>query len=233
MTRNPESGGQLPNPLPENPLPLAAEWFEHAQQSASQRNPNAMSLATVDKDGTPSARIVLCKAFVAEPGYLVFYTNYESAKSRAILANERVALIMHWDALGQQIRMEGIAVKSPAAESDAYFATRGWGSRLGAWGSDQSKPIATRAQLEKQIRERAVKLGVELGKDINTLAGNTPPDIPRPPHWGGFRVWPEALEIWREGADRIHDRARWVRALTRTSDDTFECSAWKASRLQP
>lgn len=233
MTNEPESTGRLPAELPENPLPLAHEWFKLAQQAANQRNPNSLTLATIGPGGAPSARVVLCKAFVADPGFLVFYTNYESAKARAIMANAKVAAVMHWDALGRQMRFEGTAVKSPAAESDAYFASRGWGSRLGAWGSDQSRPIASHKQLVQQIRERAVKLGVALGDDTNTLSGNHAPDIPRPPHWGGFRIWPAALELWVEGADRIHDRARWERSLTRHDEHSFDGGPWTASRLQP
>ncbi|MGB5352066.1 MAG: pyridoxamine 5'-phosphate oxidase [Woeseia sp.] len=233
MTSQPVTTGRLPAQLPENPMPLALQWFDHAQEAANQPNPNAFTLATVNGAGIPSTRVVLCKSFVADPGYLVFYTNYQSAKARAILANSRVAAVMHWDALGRQLRVEGVAVKSPAAESDAYFASRGWGSRLGAWGSDQSRPIASREQLVQQIRDRAVKLGVALGDDISSLSGDTAPEIPRPPHWGGFRIWPTALELWVEGADRIHDRARWERRLHARDEHAFECGAWTASRLQP
>lgn len=233
MTNQPATTGRLPAQLPENPMPLALQWFDYAQDAANQRNPNAFTLATVNDDGVPSARVVLCKAFVADPGYLVFYTNYQSAKARAVLANSRVAAVMHWDALGRQLRVEGFAVKSPAAESDAYFASRGWGSQLGAWGSDQSRPITSREQLVQQIRDRAVKLGVALGDDINTLAVDTSPEIRRPPHWGGFRIWPTALELWVEGADRIHDRARWERRLHARDEHSFDCGSWTASRLQP
>lgn len=225
--------GQLPEQLPDNPLPLALAWFDYAQRAANTANPNALSLATLDHNGNPSSRIVLCKSFVVDPGYLVFYTNYESAKGRAIQANPRVAAVMHWDALGMQLRCEGFAVKSPAAESDAYFASRSWGSQLGAWGSDQSRPVATRAALIAQIRERAKKLGIALGADTSTLSGATAPKIARPPHWGGFRIWPDALELWRDGAERIHDRARWERRVTPGDDHNFDCGPWTPSRLQP
>jgi pyridoxamine 5'-phosphate oxidase len=229
---NPRSG-QLPASLPDNPLPLARAWFDHAQEAANTPNPNAMALATLDQTGALATRIVLCKAFVVDPGYFVFYTNYESAKGRAMLANPRVAAVMHWDSLGMQLRCEGVAVKSPATESDAYFASRSWGSQLGAWGSDQSRPIATRAALIGQVRERANALGIELGADTNTLSGDSTPPIPRPPHWGGFRIWPSAVELWRDGAERIHDRARWERSITPLDDHNFACGSWTASRLQP
>jgi pyridoxamine 5'-phosphate oxidase len=219
--------------LPDDPLPLALEWFNAAQHLSGQRNPNAMTLVTVGAQQQPSARIVLCKAFVADPGYLVFYTNYNSRKGDELAAEPRVAAVMHWDSLGRQIRVEGLAVRSPVAESDAYFATRGWGSQLGAWGSDQSRPLASRADLVRQLRARAADLGIELGDDTTTLAGSDPPPIPRPPHWGGYRIWISALELWVEGSDRIHDRARWERALTRSAGDMVAPGGWSKSRLQP
>ncbi|MCB1845076.1 MAG: pyridoxal 5'-phosphate synthase, partial [Halioglobus sp.] len=159
---------RLPDVLPQNPLDLACEWFAYAQDHAAQPNPNAMSLVSIGEDGQPSVRIVLCKSFVANPGYLVFFTNYESHKGRDLIANPRAAVVMHWDALGRQIRVEGQALRSPAAESDEYFASRARGSQLGAWGSDQSRPLESRRQLLAQLRERAAG-----------LAGETPAAIPR------------------------------------------------------
>lgn len=225
---------RLPDNLPDDPLPLAAEWLEHARSASGQRNPNAMTLVSVGESGQPSARIVLCKEFRADPGYLVFYTNYESHKSRELTTNPRVACVMHWDALGRQIRIEGQAVRSPAAESDAYFETRGWGSQLGAWGSDQSRPLESRDELVAQLRQRAGTLGIELGDNTHTLAGDSAPTIARPPHWGGYRVWIHALELWVEGSDRIHDRARWERKLEATgSAAEFTAGSWSRHRLQP
>lgn len=227
------NGGRLPDALPDDPLPLAEEWFEHAQQNAAQRNPNSMTLSTLSGDGAPAARIVLCKAFVADPGYLVFYTNYQSEKGQALASNPRVATVMHWDALGRQLRCEGLAVRSPAAESDAYFASRSWASRLGAWGSDQSRPLKSRPALIAQIRRRAADLGIELGDDLDTLASDAEPELPRPPHWGGYRVWIGAVELWAEGTDRIHDRARWARSLKLDGDAGCVPGEWSHSRLQP
>lgn len=224
---------RLPDTLPQNPLDLASEWFAYAQEHAAQPNPNAMSLVSIGENGQPSVRIVLCKSFVTDPGYLVFYTNYESRKGRELIANSRVAVVMHWDALGRQIRIEGQAVQSPAAESNRYFASRAWGSQLGAWGSDQSRPLESRQQLLTQLRERAAVLGIELGDDTHTLAGATPPVIPRPPYWGGFRIWIQAIELWVEGGDRIHDRARWERTLTGNPSGEFAVGNWSGSRLQP
>lgn len=223
----------LPETLPDDPLHHANAWLAHATQAAVQRNPNAMTLSTVGSDGQPSARVVLCKAFVPDPGYVVFYTNYRSRKVQQLTANPQVALTFHWDALGRQVRLQGTAVRSPAAESDAYFATRDRGSQLGAWGSDQSAEIGSRDALIAQIRERAASLGVELGSDLAPVERAGAAAIPRPSHWGGIRVWPTRVELWIEGADRIHDRAAWTRALEPSGDDGFRPGAWTGTRLQP
>ena len=145
---------QLPTALPNDPMAWAQAWLTEATERAVQPNPNAMTLATATAAGEVSARIVLCKSFVADPGYLVFYSNYESRKGREIAENSRVSALFHWDQLGRQIRLEGTAVRSPAAESDEYFASRHRGSQLGAWGSDQSRPIESRDALKQQLAER-------------------------------------------------------------------------------
>ena len=213
---------RLPDELPNDPMHWAQSWLAAASEKQVQRNPNAMTLVTVDAGGNPSARVVLCKSFVADPGYVVLYTNYESAKCADIDADSRVALVLHWDALGRQIRIEGRAVKSPPEESDAYFATRDRGSQLGAWASDQSQPIASRDAFRAQLAARGKKLKVE----------DTAVPIPRPPHWGGIRVWATAIELWVEGTDRIHDRARWSRDLV-SAGDSFTTTPWVGTRLQP
>ena len=192
-----------------------------------------MTLATVAGDGQPAARVVLCKDIVPDPGYLVFYTNYESQKSLQIAENPKIAAVLHWDALGRQVRIEGIAVRSPDEENDAYFATRDWGSRLGAWGSDQSKEIESREALAAQIRERGIALGLNFDGDTQTLAEGDIPSIERPPHWGGFRLWATAIELWIEGSDRVHDRARWTRDVIRGSNNGFSTTPWSGCRLQP
>jgi pyridoxamine 5'-phosphate oxidase len=163
----------------------------------------------------------------------VCYTNYKSDKTREIDANPKVALVFHWDALGRQVRIEGEAVRSPAEESDAYFASRDWGSQLGAWGSDQSSPIESRAALVAQVAKRAVKLGVDVAANLQSIVGRDRPLIARPPHWGGFRIWARRIELWVEGTDRIHDRARWDRNLVREADHGFSVGAWSGTRLQP
>lgn len=224
---------RLPDELPTDPMHWADAWLKEAVAAKVQRNPNSMTIATVGPDAQPTARVVLCKDFVPEPGYLVFYTNYRSRKSLELAANPNAAALLHWDALGRQIRIEGTAVWSPAEESDAYYATRDWGSQLGAWGSDQSEEIESRDSLVSQIRQRATDLGLALSADMQTLVDDNIPQIARPEHWGGFRLWATAIELWIEGKNRIHDRARWQRDIVRASEHRFSTTPWAGTRLQP
>lgn len=230
---DPCSARQLPADLPDNPLHWAKAWLDEAVAKNVQRNPNSMTAITVSEDGQPSGRVVLCKSFVPDPGFLVFYTNYHSDKVRDLDANNRIALVFHWDVFGRQVRIEGEAVRSPTEESDAYFASRNWGSQLGAWGSDQSAPIESRAALIAQVGRRAVRLGISATKNLRSVAVADRPVIPRPPHWGGIRVWAQRVELWIEGDDRIHDRARWDRTLENTGGDSFVTGQWQGIRLQP
>jgi pyridoxamine 5'-phosphate oxidase len=221
----------LPEPLPADPLTVAALWLEEATARGTQPNPNAMVLATTDAAGQPSARVVLCKQIAADPGYLSFYTNYRSRKGRELESNPRAAIVMHWDALRRQLRVEGRVVQVSPAESDAYFATRNWRSRLGAWASQQSEPIATRGELLRNVAKVALRFALPA-----SVSEEDAPDpglrIARPPHWGGYQLWAEAVELWVEGSARIHDRARWSRTLT-PRDGGFEAGDWSATRLQP
>lgn len=230
---NPYLAARLPAELPDNPMHWVDAWLADAAEQAVQRNPNSMTFVTARQDGQPAARVVLCKQFVADPGYVVCYTNYNSDKGRDVAANPNVALLFHWDALGRQARIEGTALRSPPEESDAYFASRDWGSQLGAWGSDQSSPLESRAALLAQVSKRAMKLGIDVAKNLKSVAQHTRPVVPRPPHWGGFRIWARRVELWIEGTDRIHDRARWERSLARNADDTFTAGRWSGTRLQP
>jgi pyridoxamine 5'-phosphate oxidase len=209
--------GSLPATLPTDPMPLFAAWFREAVDRKAQPNPDAMMLATATPDGAPSARVVLCKQLVAEPGYVVFYTNYASRKGREIEANPRVAAVLHWDALERQVRLEGRVLRSPVEESDRYYASRALDSRIGAWASLQSQPLESRATLLKRVAAEAARHGMA---------------PPRPPHWGGYRLWPDAVELWCAGAFRIHDRARWTRTLEPT-DQGYAGGPWSASRLFP
>ncbi len=230
---DPCTATRLPNELPSDPMHWAKAWLEEAVAKEVQRNPNSMTAITVDEDGQPSGRVVLCKDLVADPGYVVFYTNYKSDKVRHLAGNNKAALVFHWDMFGRQVRMEGQAVHSPAEESDAYFASRDWASQLGAWGSDQSAPIESRAALIAQVGKRAIKLGLGAARNLKSIAVEDKPVIQRPPHWGGIRVWVHRIELWIEGTDRIHDRARWERTLVRGDDDTFKVGTWTGTRLQP
>jgi pyridoxamine 5'-phosphate oxidase len=222
----------LPEPLPAEPLLTVAEWLKQALAAGTQPNPNAMVLATSSTDGHPSARVVLCKDVVPQPGYIVFYTNYLSAKGRQLRDNPRAAAVIHWDALHRQVRIEGPVTRGPEADSDAYFASRAWQSRIGAWASQQSEPLGARRALLEKVTEAARRYGAptpgSAGADDSMKV-----TIPRPPHWGGFRLWADSVELWVEGDARIHDRARWSRTLTANSDGAFTASAWTATRLQP
>jgi len=215
----------LPEPLPENPLGLFGEWFQQARTLNVQPNPDAMVLATVGEHNTPSARVVLCKRLNLDEGYAVFFTNHHSRKGRELSQHARAAAVFHWDSLNRQVRIEGPVVASPAAESDAYFASRALDSRLGAWASKQSEPLDSRATLVASVQEIAAKFGV--------APGATQAQVPRPPHWGGFRLWIETLELWTEGPHRVHDRALWNRTVQRHDEHTFKAGAWSATRLNP
>jgi len=214
-------------------MPLAHSWIAEASAQAVQRNPAAMTIVSVAKNGKPSARIVLCKSFVADPGYLVFYTNYRSRKAAEFSANQYAAALSHWDALGRQIRIEGMITRSPEVESDAYFETRDWGSQLGAWGSDQSASIESREALITQIRSRGTELGLPLEDGTRRISNSEIPRIERPPHWGGFRLWVTSIELWVEGADRIHDRGFWSRDILDLENEPVRMTPWTSTRLQP
>src|SRR5450631_1092908 len=141
----------LPDPLPPNPLALAAQWLAQARSDAAQPNPDAMILATVDTSGHPSARVVLCKEIDAPTGFILFYTNYQSRKGRELKMNPRAAVVFHWDHRHRQVRAEGRVAQLPDAENDAYFRTRPWQSRIGAWASQQSEPVQSRARGRRRI----------------------------------------------------------------------------------
>jgi len=254
----------LPDPLPTDPLIIAASWLKEAWDQRVQPNPNAMTVATVGAQNRPSVRIVLCKDIVADPGYALFYTNYNSRKGKEIGEHPRAAAVLFWDSMHRQLRIEGPIAKSPPEESDAYFASRPWQRRIGAWASQQSQPVESRAALLETVAKTAMQFGApasaaEAGAVAGSAASRSPPatkpqgngrrgsvdpvilsdeagkDIPveRPPHWGGYRLWAESVELWVEGEYRIHDRARWTRPLRRVGEHMFEGGHWTATRLQP
>jgi pyridoxamine 5'-phosphate oxidase len=223
----------LPEQLPPEPFNLTGQWMRAAwQQPNPPPNPNAMVLATSDGGGRVSARVVLCKQLVADPGYVVFFTNYDSRKGHELSVSPRAAVVMHWDTLHRQVRLEGPVVRAPAADSDAYYASRAWQSRLGAWASQQSQPLASRAALREAVGRAAARFGVP-GPGAPAYEEDRAVAIPRPEYWGGFQLWADTVELWCEGDARLHDRARWTRTLTAKAGATFQTGPWTATRLNP
>src|SRR5687767_3054760 len=202
----------LPEPLPDDPLPLLAAWM--AEAATSIRNSTAMTLATADTDGRPTARMVICRGFDVAAGWLVFYTDRDSDKGRALAARPRAALVCHWDAFERQVRIEGPVTNAPDADSDAYWNSRPPDARAAATASAQSRPLGSRAELLAKVA---------------AAAGD---DIPRPTRWGGYRVWCESVELWVGQPARVHDRARWARVLT-PAQGGFTGGPWRATRLHP
>jgi pyridoxamine 5'-phosphate oxidase len=221
----------LPDPLPANPLVVVAEWLAQAQADAAQPNPNAMILATVDGRGNPSARVVLCKEIDAQLGRIVFYTNYRSRKGRELEANSRAAVVFHWDHRHRQVRAEGAVEPLSDAENDAYFRSRPWQSRLGAWASEQSQPVESRQALGRSVAEAARRFGIPYDGPGTPEPDEVAVDVPRPPNWGGYRLCADAVELWVEGEFRIHERARWTRSLAHRPGAPD--SPWSVTRLQP
>ena len=197
-----EESGAHPDPVDQ-----FRKWFEEAL-AADLHEPNAMTLATATSGGRPSARVVLLKGF-DERGF-VFYTNYEGRKGRELEENPYCALVFYWGELERQVRIEGRASRVPAEESDAYYRSRPLGSRLGAWASEQSRPVGDRATLEERLR------GLEDEYEDR--------EVPRPPFWGGYRVKPEAIEFWQGRENRMHDRLLYGRKSG---------GGWGMERLQP
>ena len=181
--------------MSDDPFTLFDSWYAEAKQS-EPNDPNAVALATADAEGRPSVRMVLLKGH--GPDGFVIYTNRESRKAGELAANPQGALLFHWKSLRRQIRIEGPVSLASDAESDAYFASRGRDSQLGAWASDQSRPLDSRETFEARVD--AAKARFE-GRDV-----------PRPPHWGGYRVTPHAIEFWQDRAHRLHERRLFTRA---------------------
>ncbi len=198
----------------EEPFAVFASWLREAE-ATEPNDPNAMALATVDAQGLPNVRMVLLKGLDAadrgaDRGF-VFYSNFESAKGLELLGAGKAALLFHWKSLRRQVRVRGPVTTVSDAEADAYFATRARGSRLGAWASAQSRPLESRFALEKAVAQVTAR----------HLVG----DIPRPPHWSGFRVTPVELEFWHDRPFRLHDRLVFRRDAAG--------QPWSRTRLYP
>ena len=191
-----------------NPIRQFEKWFQELPAAGvNEQDSISMTLATATTDGLPGARIVLMKSY-DDRGF-VFYTNYNSRKGNELTDNARACLLFYWSALWRQVRIEGAVEKVSQEESEQYFHSRPLGSKTGAWASNQSQPIANRTELEKRFEEFDLK-----------FADN----VPRPPHWGGYRVIPEVIEFWQGQKNRLHDRLRY----TRQADDS-----WLIERLAP
>jgi pyridoxamine 5'-phosphate oxidase len=181
--------------MADDPFTLFETWFAEARES-EPNDPNAMALATANSRGRPSARMVLLKGH--GPDGFVFYTNRESRKAADLAENMQAALLFHWKSLRRQVRIEGVVSLVSDAESDAYFASRGRDSQLGAWASEQSRPLAARSIFEGRFEAMQFR-----------FEGH---DVPRPPHWGGYRVVPDRIEFWQDRAHRLHERRLFTRA---------------------
>lgn len=190
-----------------DPFVIARSWLAEAEVT-EPNDPNAIALSTVDAHGMPNARMVLLKEI--EDAAFVFYTNYGSAKAREIDAAGKAAFVLHWKSLRRQIRVRGIVSREDGPVADAYYNSRSLKSRLGAWASDQSQPLASRAALMAEVAK------------VTATQGPMPK---RPPFWGGFRITPTEIEFWADGAFRLHDRFRWIRQ--NSADD------WTVQRLNP
>ena len=191
----------------DNPMVIIRRWQEEAWAS-EPNDANAMALATVDEAGLPNARMVLLKEI--EDDAFVFYTNYESAKGTELAATEKAAFVMHWKSLRRQVRVRGTVTREEGPLADAYYENRPLQSRIGAWASAQSRLLKSREVLVAEVAKMGLKHG-------------THPK--RPPYWGGFRITPVEIELWADGAFRLHDRFRWVRS--------GDGRAWQATRLAP
>lgn len=194
-----------------DPFRLFSDWLDEAEV-AEINDPNAMALATVDAEGLPDARMVLLKSFDSQ-GF-VFFTNEESAKGRQLAAVAKAALLFHWKSLRRQVRVRGLVEWVSEEEFDAYYASRPRGSRIGAWASQQSRPLEGRFALEKAVASYTAKYAVG--------------DIPRPPFWHGYRVRPLAIEFWQDRPFRLHERIQYTRQTPNNAD-----SAWEKSLLYP
>lgn len=210
----------------EDPFALARSWLAEAEKT-EPNDPNAIALATVDADGLPDVRMVLLKSIdgTTGDGSFVFYTNYESAKGCQIEATKVASFVLHWKSLRRQIRVRGHVTREEGPQADAYYRSRALDSRIGAWASAQSRPLASRSGLLAEVAKQGFTQGL---------------NPKRPPFWGGYRIRPVQIEFWADGAFRLHDRFRWMREETgrkiKTLDGNGQKDAnnpWVVTRLSP
>ncbi|EBA07240.1 pyridoxamine 5'-phosphate oxidase [Sagittula stellata] len=191
----------------DDPFELTRRWLAEAEKT-EVNDPNAIAMATVDADGLPNVRMVLLKEI--EDDAFVFYTNYESVKASEIEGAGKAAFVMHWKSLRRQVRVRGTVTRVEGPQADAYYASRSLKSRLGAWASHQSQPLASRAALVAEVAKVTARHGT---------------DPKRPPFWGGYRIRPSEIEFWADGAFRLHDRFRWIKKPGQRE--------WETTRLNP
>ena len=191
----------------DDPFQIVRNWLAEAE-GQEINDPNAIALSTVDAEGLPNARMVLLKDI--EDGAFVFYTNFESAKAQEIEATGKAAFVMHWKSLRRQVRVRGLVTREDGMQADDYYRSRSLKSRLGAWASEQSRPLSSRTALMAEVAKVTAREGT---------------DPARPPFWGGFRITPVEIEFWADGAFRLHDRFRWTRNSAK--------EPWSVTRLNP
>ena len=204
----------------EDPFLIARAWLAEAE-AVEPNDANAIALATVDAEGMPDVRMVLLKdieSYGDGQGAFVFYTNYDSAKGQQIAATGKAAFVLHWKSLRRQIRVRGTVTREDGPQADAYYASRALQSRIGAWASAQSRPLASRGALMMAVARQGAKWGA---------------NPPRPPFWGGFRIDPVQIEFWSDGAFRLHDRFTWVKQAPSLGEGRVASAAWQVQRLSP
>ena len=210
-----------------NPLDTLEDWMKEVSDSNTQPNPNCMSIATVDSTGSPNSRMVLCKELDAENGFLTFYTNYSSIKSEELKNNSKCSALFHWDKFGYQVRLKGFVDKCADSKNDAYFSTRDIGSQIAAWASDQSKEIESLEKMEDSYQKIMNKFQIKSLDEAKEIK------LPRPDFWGGYDLWIEEIELWKNRKNRFHDRLKFKRKISIENGKIDAEKKWDSVRIQP